>query len=214
MDVKMNIVIIGASGQGKVVLDILQYDSNVTVIGFTDDDPSRQNKVVNGVQVLGNFHSLPQLIQTYGIEGAIVAIGNNRMRASFFEKLKRLKLKLINAIHPSTVISRNVKIGEGVVIAGGAIINTNSKIGNNTIINTGATIDHDNIIGNHVSIQPGANLGGTVTVKDYTQVGIGSTVVQGITIGQGVTVGAGAAVVKDVEDNTVVVGVPARPMNS
>ncbi len=206
----MNVVIVGAGGHGKVILDILQNTPSIEVIGFIDDGQKSQGKEINGIPVIGTINSLPQLRQKYGIEGAIIAIGNRGVRATVFEKVKGMGLKLINAIHPSAIISKNVKLGAGVMIAPGAIINTNSAIGDDVIINTGATIDHDNIIGDHVNIQPGVSLGGTVTVKAYAEVGIGATVIQNINIGENSTVGAGAVLIADVPDNVTVVGVPGR----
>ncbi|MFC2004681.1 acetyltransferase [Chloroflexota bacterium] len=206
----MNVVIVGTGGHGKVVLDILLNTPTIKVVGFIDDDQSSQGKIINGVPVLGNTSSLSQLIQEHSIEGAIVAIGNRKTRSALFKKIKGLELKLTNAIHPSAVITKNVKIGEGVVITAGAVINTDSKIGDDVIINTGATVDHDNIIGDHVNIQPGVNLGGTVSIKAYTEVGIGATVIQNISVGEGATIAAGAAIITDVPDNVTIVGVPGR----
>ncbi len=206
----MNIVIIGAGGHGKVTLDILQYDTSVEVIGFIDDDENSHDKIISGVPVLGNMAALPRLIQEKRIEGGIIALGNRKVRAALFEHLKEMGLKPVNAVHPRAVIAKNVRMGDGVMIAAGAIINTDSIIGDDVIINTGATIDHDNMIGDHVNIQPGGNLGGAVTVKAYTEVGIGATVIQNISIGEGSTIAAGAAIISDVPDNVTVVGVPGR----
>ncbi|MDP6632301.1 MAG: acetyltransferase [Dehalococcoidales bacterium] len=206
----MNIVIIGAGGHGKVTLDILQYDTSVEVIGFIDDDENSRDKIISGVPVLGNMAALPRLIQEKRIEGGIIALGNRKVRAALFEHLKEMGLKPVNAVHPRAVIAKNVRMGDGVMIAAGAIINTDSIIGDDVIINTGATIDHDNMIGDHVNIQPGGNLGGAVTVKAYTEVGIGATVIQNISIGEGSTIAAGAAIISDVPDNVTVVGVPGR----
>jgi sugar O-acyltransferase (sialic acid O-acetyltransferase NeuD family) len=205
----VNIVIIGAGGHGKVTLDILQYSSSVKVIGFIDDEDSH-DKVINGVPVLGDVAALPRLIQEKRIEGGIIALGNRKVRAALFEHLKEMGLKPVNAVHPRAVIAKTVRMGDGVMIAAGAIINTDSVIGDDVIINTGATIDHDNMIGDHVNIQPGGNLGGAVTVKAYTEVGIGATVIQNISIGEGSTIAAGAAIISDVPDNVTVVGVPGK----
>jgi sugar O-acyltransferase (sialic acid O-acetyltransferase NeuD family) len=207
---QVNIVIIGAGGHGKVTLDILQYDTSVEVIGFIDDDENSRDKIISGVPVLGNMAALPRLIQEKRIEGGIIALGNRKVRAALFEHLKEMGLKPVNAVHPRAVIAKNVRMGDGVMIAAGAIINTDSIIGDDVIINTGATIDHDNMIGDHVNIQPGGNLGGAVTVKAYTEVGIGATVIQNISIGEGSTIAAGAAIISDVPDNVTVVGVPGR----
>jgi len=209
----MDIVIIGASGFGKMVLDISEQ-TPLKVAGFIDDDKTLHNKIIDGVSVLGGFGLLPRLIENHNIEGAIVTIGNNKIRAEFFEKLKGMGLRLVNIIHPSAVISKNAKIGDGVIIQEAAVISANTKIGSNVIIGIGATISHDSVIEDHTHVAPGAHLAGSVTVKKYADVGIGVSVIQNITIGENATVGAGAAVIRDVPDNTVVVGVPARVIRS
>lgn len=206
----MNIIIVGAGGHGKVVLDILQHDSDVRLVGFVDDDKTYHGKIIDGIPVLGSISSLPTLIPLYKLDGAIIAIGDNKVRAELFNKLKKLGLKLKRAIHPDALIARDVEIGEGVVIAAGAVISIGTRIGNNVIINTGVVIDHDNIIEDHAHISPGVNLAGRVTVGKYTHVGLGVTIVEDITIGENATVGAGAVVLADVPPNTTAVGVPAR----
>ena len=206
----MNVVIIGAGGHGKVVLDILQHNRDLTLIGFIDDDINSHHKTIEGVAVLGDVDSLSTLVPACNLESAIAAVGDNKTRAGLYEKIKKLGLKMINAVHPDALIAKDVKIGEGVVIAAGAIINTGTRIGNNVIINTGVIIDHDNIIEDHAHISPGVNLAGRVTVKKYAHVGLGVTVESEKTIGENATVGAGAVVLEDISDNAISVGVPAK----
>ena len=206
----MNIVIVGAGGHGKVVLDILRRDPDVKVIGFVDDDKTSHGKIIDGIPVLGGLSSLPELIPLYKMDGATIAIGDNIVRARLFDKMKELGLKPQRAIHPDALIARDVEIGEGVVIAAGVAISVGTRIGNNVIINTGVVIDHDNIIEDHTHISPGVNLAGRVTVGKYTQVGLGATVVEDLTIGGNTTIGAGAVVLSDVPANATAVGVPAR----
>lgn len=201
-------LIIGASGHGKVVLDILQQDKNVEVAGFIDDDSNRHGQKVNGIKIIGSFSIVPNLIDE--IDSGIVGIGNNLIRADFFEKLQDIGLDTISAIHPSAVIAKTAKIGSGTVIAANAVINPDVEIKENSIINTSATIDHDNLIAEHVHISPGANIGGNVCIGIYSHVGIGASVMNGILIGRNATIGAGAVVIRDVPDNAVVVGVPAK----
>jgi sugar O-acyltransferase (sialic acid O-acetyltransferase NeuD family) len=206
----MNVIIVGAGGHGKVVLDILRHDPDVKFIGFIDDDVNSHDTIIDGAPVLGNFRALSGIIRRYKLDTAIVAVGHNKTRAQLFKKLKDLNLRLINAIHPAALVARDVEFGEGAVIAAGAIISTGTKIGNNVIINTGAIIDHDNVIEDHVHISPGASLAGRVTVKKYAHIGLGVSVESHVTIGENSTAGAGAVVLKDIPGNAVVVGVPAR----
>ena len=206
----MNVVIVGAGGHGKVVLDILQRDRDVNPVGFIDDDKTSHGTIIDGLPVLGGINALPDLIPLHKLDGAIIAIGDNRVRARLFSKLEGLGFKMTRAIHPDALIAHDVKIGEGVVIAAGVVISTGTRIGDNVIINTGVVIDHDNIIEDHTHISPGVNLAGRVTVGKYAHVGLGVTIVEDLTIGENTTIGAGAVVLVDVPANTTAVGVPAR----
>ena len=206
----MNVVIVGAGGHGKVVVDILKHDPDVKLIGFLDDDKTLLGKIVDGIPVLGSVSSLSALTSRHKLDGAVIAIGDNRVRAELFNKLKGLGLKPKRAIHPHALIAHDVEIGEGVVIADGAVISTGTRIGDNVIINTGVVIDHDNVIEDHAHISPGVKLAGRVSVGQYTQIGLGVTIVEDLTIGDNVIVGAGAVVLADVPANTTAVGVPAK----
>jgi len=203
----MNIVILGAGGQGKVVLDILKKN-NHHVIGFIDDDKNKKGKLINNVKVLGNFLDINKTKKN--IDGIVIGIGDNNIRSDYFLKIKKLNLKIVNAIHPNTIISENVKIGKGVIIVGGAVVNTNVKIGNNVIINTGATVDHDCVLGDNSQICPGVNLAGNVKIKKNAFIGTGAVINPGICIGENSIVGSGSTIIRDVPKNVVVVGMPGK----
>ncbi len=203
----MKSIICGAGEQGRVVLDILQQ-TGVEVIGFIDDTIELHGTIVNGVSVLGNC----EMVDTAGTEdvGYIIALGDNNIRSQKYQEFEISGKQFINAIHPAATISKNATIGYGVVIGPNSVVNTDAVIGNNVVINTGAIIEHDNIIENDTHIAPGVCLAGGVRVKNAATVGIGAVVLDDLTIGQNATVGAGAVVTKDVPDNAVVAGVPAK----
>ncbi|HTY91164.1 MAG TPA: DapH/DapD/GlmU-related protein [Methanocella sp.] len=113
-------------------------------------------------------------------------------------------------VHPAAYLGSNVRYGEGALISPHAVIGPNSRIGNFTRVNRASTIGHDTEIGDFSDVAPGAAIAGRVWIGNRTMIGIGSTVIDGIHIGSNSVVGAGSVVVKDVPDNVVVVGVPAK----
>ena len=204
----MRIVVVGAGGHAKVVLESLASSGVHDIVGLTDPDQSKWGTLLGGYPVLGGDDVLPTL-RSEGVDGAIIALGENRLRARLFERAIAFGFKMVNAMHPHSWVSPSAQIGDGVAVMAGAVINANAQIGDNVIINTGATVDHDCCIGNHAHIAPGCHLGGNVQVGVGTLVGIGSSVIPDKRIGQWSIVGAGAVVVRDLPDNCVAIGVPA-----
>ena len=206
----MKCVIVGAGGHGRVVLDILANAGGHAILGFVDSNPQLTGKRVDGKRILGDFPALAGLRHSLGIEGAVVAIGDNGVRRDFGDRIEALGLQLINAIHPSANLAHNVTLGRNVVIAAGALVCAHCQIGDSVILNTGSIVDHESMIGTATHICPGARLAGRVTVESGAFVGIGATVIQSVRIGYEAVVGAGAVVIADVPPLTTVVGVPAR----
>lgn len=192
------LVIIGASGHGKVIADIAVRVGYEDIV-FLDDD---QNiKECAGFPVIGKTY------EAKGMDGdKIVAIGNAKVRERIQEQISGV----ITLIHPDAVISRRVEIGEGSVIMAGAVINTDVVIGKSCIINTAASVDHDCRIADFVHVSVGSHLSGTVNVGKGTWIGAGATVSNNVNICGDCTIGAGAVVIKDIEKPGTYVGVPAR----
>ncbi|HAS91462.1 MAG TPA: acetyltransferase [Clostridiales bacterium] len=195
------VVIIGASGHGKVVADIVEKSGNI-VRGFLDDKDSGE---VFGYSILGQVCDYIKYASECEF---VIAIGDNHVRENIANKLN--KGRLFTAIHPTACIAKDAIIGKGTVVMANAIINSTAKIGNNCIINTGAIVEHDNFIDDYVHLSPKVALGGTVRVGKSTHIGIGATVINNITIADNCIIGAGAAVVNDILHGGTYVGVPAR----
>ena len=207
-------VIWGASGHAKVAADILSLIPEYRLAGFVDDvNPERHEESFFGSTVIaGNKDKLIEKLRNQGVRHALIGIGDNEARLGLAELLKDYGFQLIKAIHPSAIIGSDVTVGEGSLVAAGAVINASTKIGKCGIINTCARVDHDCVISDGVHIGPGCRVAGDVTVGKYAWLGIGATVIDKRSIGQGSVVGAGAVVIGDVPDAVVVTGVPARTL--
>jgi UDP-perosamine 4-acetyltransferase len=208
----MRIVVIGAGGHARVVLESLLASDVYEIVGFTDPDRAKWKGTIAGYPVLGGDDILLAL-RSEGVDGAIVALGMNRLRSRLFDHAISLGFRMVSAIHPRSWVSPSAQIGEGVAVMAGAVINADADIGDDAIINTGATIDHGCRIGDHVHIAPGCHLGGNVRVGTGTFVGIGASVIPDLNIGEWSIVGAGGAVVSDLPDDCVAIGVPAVAKN-
>lgn len=204
----MKSVIIGAGTYGEVYYSYLK-EAGVEIIGFLDDAP-KSDKICN-IPVLGKTDILPDLKSKYGIEAVYCPLGNNKLRVNFLSYAKELGYKTPNYIHPSVIISPNVIIGDGVYILLGTTIMPFTIIKNYVMISMGVHLAHHSILEEGVFLSTGCNFGASIIANKYAYCGISSTIMTGIKeLGENCLIGAGAVVVKDVEANTVVAGVPAK----
>ena len=204
-----DIVIIGAGGHGKVVLDILLAEGKYRPVGFVDNNPSLIESYVCGLPILGPINALSRL-RRQRIRHAIVAIGDNRQRLVHRGILEADGFELVSAIHPTAYVSRRVNVGKGVVIAPGARVVVEAEIANLAIINTSAVVGHECEIGEAAHVCPNATLAGRVRLGRCAFIGIGAQVIQCRSVGDFAVVGAGAAVIHDIPNHATAVGVPAR----
>ena len=205
----MQLVIVGAGGHGKVVLDIVRAAGRHEPVGFVDADTRLTGTTVGGLPVLGPTNVLAKLRQQR-VRHAIIAIGDNRTRHRYAELLEAEGFELATLVHPTAFVSPTAKLGKNVVVGPNASVITEARIGDGTIVNTGAIVEHECEVGGAVHVAPAACLAGRVRVGAFSFIGIGARVIPCMSIGEGATVGAGAVVIADVPPNATVVGVPAR----
>ena len=194
------IYLYGASGHGKVVVEIAEQSGHV-IGGFIDANPAI-------ITLLNYPVSTETPDDSYTGNRFIISIGNNGIRKKVAQELSGKQFETL--IHHRSTISQRASVDEGTVVMAGVSVNAGASIGKHCIINTNASIDHDCKIADFVHVSPNAALAGDVSVGEGTHIGIGASVIQGIRIGKWCTIGAGAVIIRDVPDGATVVGNPGR----
>jgi len=202
---KDRLLIIGASGHGKVIADIALKMNKWKSIVFLDDNENIKSSM--RIEVIGKSQDAIKYIGDYDV---VVGIGNNEIRSKIQEGLELQGANIPVLVHPSAIIGQQVILGYGTVVMAGTVINCCTKIGKGCIVNTGSTIDHDNMIEDYVHVSPGVHTAGTVSIGRRTWLGVGSIVINNIRIIGDCKIGAGAVVVKNILETGTYVGVPAR----
>jgi len=211
---KKNIVLIGGGGHCKVVISILKKINNFEIAGIVDN--YKLESLISGIKIIGTDDDLKDIYKS-GIHNALITVGSikdNTKRYRLFNMAREIGYKFPVIISPEAIVDESVKIDEGTVIMPGIIINIDSSIGKNCIINTGTIIEHDCKIGDHCHIAPGVHISGGVNIGKLSFIGVGATIIQGIKIGKNVIIGAGSVVIKDIPDNVIAVGNPAKIINN
>lgn len=195
-----NLYVFGASGHGKVVMEMAIAQNQFNNFYFVDDAPKADF-------LLGKRIYKTEEVDFNKNTPIVVGIGNNHTRKiiantfSYFHPFIQ---------HPSAIVLPSSVIKEGSVIMPQVVINSEVKIGKHCIINSAAVIEHDCVLHDFVHVSPKAALAGNVSVGEGTHIGIGAVVIQGVKIGKWSTIGAGAVILKDVPDFSVVVGNPGK----
>ena len=201
---KKPVVVVGYSGHSYVIIDILLNAGRI-VTAYCDSDEKDKNPF--NLRYLGKENEVLDRLKIFDY---FIGVGHNGIRRKIQRQLTEHLGKPINAIHPSAVISASVEMEHGIMISANATINPLVKLGQGVICNTSCSIDHESEVDDFAHIAPGAVLCGNVKIGAGTFVGANAVIKQGIIIGRNVTIGAGTVVIRDVPDNTMVVGNPQR----
>jgi sugar O-acyltransferase (sialic acid O-acetyltransferase NeuD family) len=206
-----NIVLIGGGNQAHYTIDIINKEKKYNIVGILDSIQNIGSERF-GYEIIGRQSDIKEIVEKYNVYGGVISIGDNWGRNIVYNDIiKRIPhFKFVNAIHPSTIIGENVKIGNGVVAMAGTIFNPKSIIGDFTFFATGAQIEHDCQIGDFSSISAGSILGGFVKIGKFSAITLGVTLFDRIEIGENTVVGAGSLVTKTLPDNVLAYGNPCK----
>ena len=203
-----DIVIIGAGGFGRevhwLIEEINSQSPTWNFLGYVDEGLDVGTQVGKS-EVIGDLTWLKN--QSLNV---VCAIGDPLTKRNVLSKIEESTNQYPTLIHPDVRYSDQVTIGEGCIICSGSILTVDIKIGKHVIINLDSTVGHDATIGNYSTILPSVNVSGNVIINECVSVGTGAKIIQQLSIGKNTIIGAGAIVTKDIPENVVAVGMPAK----
>lgn len=210
------VAIIGAGALGRVVLDVFDavnaVETAYDILGFiADTEYGSVGTMVNDHPVLGGLEWLAA--HRDEVE-AICAVGEPRFRYDLVQRARDLGVRFCSIAHPKAMLSRWASVGEGTHAAQGSIVLNQARIGNHVVISPATVIAEDVVIGDYTFLAIGVNVAGKCIVGEGSYLGTGANVIDRIRIGAWSIVGAGAVVIRDVPENTTVVGNPARVIST
>jgi sugar O-acyltransferase (sialic acid O-acetyltransferase NeuD family) len=202
------LLVAGAGGHARVVAEAAEQ-SGWQVAGWIGPGPG--GEVMKAIPHLGDDADVARVWHERAIDALIVAIGDNAARLRAADKLAALgPVRFAVVVHPAAIVAPSAVLGPGTFVYAGAIVNPGARLGAHCMITTASSVDHDCVLEDGVSTGPGARMGGDCTIGRATAIAIGAVVLHGRRIGAYTVVGAGALVTRDVPDNVVVYGSPAK----
>lgn len=204
-------LIVGAKGFAKELLQHFHNENKLNDLVFYDDiSNDLSNLLFNKFKVLRSIEEAKAFFETISNK-YVLGVGSPKARFLLKNKMDKVGGSIENVIADSVEIGAyGINLGIGVNIMSGTILTNDITIGECTLINLNCTIGHDSIIGNYCELTPGVHISGHVEIGDFTSIGTGAVIIPNIKIGKNCIIGAGSVVNKDVPDNSIAVGVPAK----
>jgi len=210
---KQKLILIGGGGHCRASIDVIESIDQFQIVGILDIPEyfgmnSLNFNVIGCDEDIDKFHE----------DGCafIVTIGQIKSalnRKIIYEKLQHIGANTPSIIAKTAYVSRYASINSGTIVMHRAFINANVNIGENCIINSNALIEHDVQIGDHTHISTCVVINGDCKIGSGTFIGSNATVSSQVKIGDNVIVGAGSVVIRNVESNSVMIGIPAKKVN-
>ncbi|WP_431136686.1 acetyltransferase [Psychroserpens mesophilus] len=205
-------IIIGAKGFAKEILELVASELKIEEIVFFDNVTNPcPDMVFDKYPILKSENEVKNHIKNSTDKSVVLGVGKPSVRNILFDLFSSFDADFKTIIAKETSIgSFDINIGEGTSIMQGVRITNSITIGKGCLINLNCTIGHDTTLGDFVELSPNVNISGRCKIGDLTSIGTNAIIIPDITIGRNCVIGAGTLVLKDVPDNSTVVGVPGK----
>ena len=206
------IIFWGAAGHAKVLRELVER-LDYELVAIFDNNPQVPRPFAD-VPLHHGSEGFLKWRANFGADSAAGAVtiggarGKDRLQLQRFLESHGLAMPAL--VHPKAFVAANARLGSASQVLALAAVCVETSIGKACIINTRASVDHECVLGDGVHVAPGATIAGCASVGDLSLVGPGAIVLPRVRVGRNVIVGAGSVVTRDVPDNKVVYGNPAK----
>lgn len=204
------IILIGGGGHCKSCIDVIEQTGIYEIFGVLDVAEKVGEKIFN-YEIIG-VDSEIQKYSDLGFEFLITVgqIKSAKTRMKIFHNLRQINAKMATIVSPLAYVSKYASLEEGTIVMHHAFVNAGAKVGMNVILNTACHLEHDSSVGDHCHISTGVFVNGDSKIGNETFIGSKTTVSSQVNVGNNVIIGAGSLVIKNIENNRTVIGVPTK----
>ncbi len=204
-----NLLIVGAGCTGREVFqyarDCIGDGQEFNISGFIDINPHALDGFDIDTKIIGDDSYTPKKDDAF-----VITMGDPKLRLKMSNIISNNGGRLVSIIHPSAYVAPDARIGKGCIIAPLSFVAVNTIVEDNVLINVNSVVGHDAKIGSHSAISPGAVAGGGVTIESGVFIGSNAVVVPGCKVGRGSKIAAGSVVYRDIDENNMALGNPAK----
>lgn len=210
-DARPQLLIIGARGHARAVLDVVESEARYRIAGLVDSFQPAGTEAL-GYRILGAEADVPALCERHGIAAVFVAIGDNYQRLAMMARLRAAApgIAFATCTDPMASVSAAATLGAGTVVMPGAIVVGGSTVGEGCVLNTASALDHDSVMEDGATLAPGARTGGYVRLGRRSYIGMGAVITPRCSIGADTLIGAGSVVLGDMPAGWTAFGSPCR----
>lgn len=215
----MDLAIYGAGGLGHEVLDLARHIQEITKqvsesIFFVVDEKYIVDGLFKNEYMSCPIYGFDNVCNRFSAEEVefVIALGEPDDRKRLYEQVKEKGYRFKTLIHPSANISPSAVIGEGTIVQSCSTISSDAQVGKNCFFQSMALLGHDCIVNDHSVVSSHVAISGHVKIGDNVYIAPGVMVKDRLQIGSNSVIGMGSNVQRNIPDNVIALGNPARPM--